>query len=488
MIKSFVKSCVKYFAIFAIVSLVLPIGYSLGMSDENKKIGEIVVYTIPLYIEDINIYEDAENINKDICLPIFKQDTSQDTSIVFMSVDLKPGESLDDWYSFCLSPDGDSFAGNPEIDNNVKHPNIIFRFDLPKKRDNRYEGIWTIQLYKETDKVYQGYFLLGDYPQSFSNAVKKQYELPGKIENHRNVKTGVFWYKYNLFTALPPLLDNGFVNPIKDLSDLELKGGKGDDKKIAILVYGAENYKPHYRQLNKKGLVFLRYPDKTNIPETYGYVYRYDPKNKKLELNQFKDAVPFRNYSNYTEERSPNFQGNKLFWRDISFMMSETIEKYYIGKGLNVLNLTPYRSFFEHKSPEEILKFLFDEHKITRLVIIPHRINTRTMERKDVYFKGNKNKQIILSDGYNIKTGLIANFSIFIFEKGGIKPVYNKELFLSAFDSDFFSYHGIRFQFHSIVKDVDGNLIFLRDGHIDDEWAVNNLLNRFEYILKKELS
>ncbi|MDD5422427.1 MAG: hypothetical protein PHT32_03275 [Candidatus Omnitrophica bacterium] len=445
---------------------------------EDNKLQTLMIYNIPKVIKDINIYSDTSPINKRVTFAIFKKGVKE----IFARVDVNNIEDLDGWEVRWFGPDELGYEAKNEYDKDNGDPHVISSIICTGKKLGTYEGLWRIEFLKNNEKIYQTYFVIGNYPEEFKTLLSKARALENEIKDFNKTSGERLLYKTKFYSSLPPLLDNPWDDSREDF-DGSIKNAVGDGKtkKIAVLVYISENVRDDYKKINKKGLRVQVPEAMIDIPNTYGYMYRCDiPKGiiKSNLLNDMGDMLVAKNFSNSFVK---TWGCDKMFWRDVSCLISGNVKKALGEMGVEVCDLTPARFSLNEFTPQAILSVINQKMPCDYLLLVPYKIYTKKTKHIIRHFRGPQG--MLITDVKNTSfMGLFLDYKGVMYKYNEVKPLFQGDYALAAIDSSVLSYHDIRIRFFSDSRDKDGNVVVLKDGVMDDEWVVSRLISRFLYL------
>ena len=278
---------------------------------ESRKIGTIVVYQIPTSIKDINVYSNETKIDEEVFVPVFEDSVSE----VYTRIEVKDAKDVNGWEFTWYLPNGTRIPSTMEKDTSDTSPHVITSVDLNALSKDMLDGLWVIKCVHNGEDTYQAYFMIGDYSDLLPKTLKKQFKLSGEIKELASHHGDIILYKNRLYSYLPELLEESLGGYIKTIDELQFQGIGNSDSRIAVLVYNANNISMNYKTINRKGIAISELPEKGNVPTTYGYVYRYDATNKKIEVNKLsnmEDVWSVKEYSNHNVEK---WGENNIFWK-----------------------------------------------------------------------------------------------------------------------------------------------------------------------------
>ena len=301
----------------------------------------------------------------------------------------------------------------------------------------------------------------------------------GKSELIHTVFDGEIIYKGE-YTA-----SSFWEEPILPLDQLKVQGNPHSDRSIAVLVF-IPNYVRGKDILEKKGVTIYKPRPLDCIANTYGYVIKYNIKNRKYSGNfmlSHKDAIVFDNYSSEEPGKKLRIGGAAVFWRDISYLLSKEIAEYFTGKGYKVIDLTPARYSLNGMSPRQILDEISQMYDISEIFIMPYEAYSKKVSTSSdslPVFSGS------YEYGGRIETvkktayaGLFITFKAYIYNKDDKKPLFKYYWTLSPLSPEIAEMSTSKINFFSCKKDKNGEISILKDGVVDDEWVVRKALREF---------
>lgn len=442
---------------------------------------EILIYNIPKIIKDANVYSDKTELDTSVSFATFETGIEK----VFLRLDLKQIKDLSGWEVKWFKPDQIEINSNIKIYSDKNDPHILSSVTIDDQKMEGVKGVWRIEFLKDKEKIYQTYFAIGAYPEILKRMFKKSRKLENEITDFNNISGEPMLFKNKFYSSLPQIMKNPWEDPLEDVDSIKIqKTGNKNGKTIAVLVFYNE-----YLNANKKSIKIKTPPAKTGIPDSYGYVYRYDIAKQQLQSNFMNEMKDYFEVEKFSNDKTTKQGGNRFFHRDLSYLISKKVTKYFLDRKFQVLNLTPARFSLKKYSINDIFAAINKKTNFDYLLLIPYRAYTkkvrtytkkRTRPRKDIVFRGIK-IPTLPEVGYDIKVGLILDCDAQIYELNKKKPLFKKSYSLTAIDSSFFSTEAMRIRFHSYSRDKNKNVDVLKDGIIDDEWTVNKTINGFMY-------
>ncbi|RKY43222.1 MAG: hypothetical protein DRP85_00020 [Candidatus Makaraimicrobium thalassicum] len=312
--------------------------------------------------------------------------------------------------------------------------------------------------------------------------------MPVKIEKKRYVYTVLD--KKIIYEGEENITKDLWLNPKKSTNQLEILGNKESPKSVAILVYHThmspfatitwfgnvidDRADDTLKYLKNKGILLTSPSGKTTIADTYGYLIRYDIKDKKYGINYFSSITDGgkMNLKRYTADVDETNQGDQLYrrnrqyYRDISYLLSERITDYFVDKNFRVMNLTPARAEFNNMTPQKILDKVKTLYGIDTILLMPYTAYTRWI------FDKNPER---------IKTyiGFQLGYAAYMFQEGNDEPLFKFGEDIKPVWSEASYIVSSKINFFSAEKDDEGELSVLKDGIIDDVWIVGKTLKKF---------
>ncbi|MBI4707483.1 MAG: hypothetical protein HY761_06115 [Candidatus Omnitrophica bacterium] len=244
-------------------------------------------------------------------------------------------------------------------------------------------------------------------------------------------------------------------DPVKALGELKVKGNPGSKKKIAILVYRFFGF-PNAASVKPNAFFLLKptFPEDT-LAERYGYLVTYHVKEGKY-------------LANFSPQKWFEGEGNVPFLNDISYILSEKIEDYFLEKGYVVLNLTPARYQFVDMKDNEISELTLRKYGIDEILVVAYVGRTKSYSVSS-YGSYRETKQ---------EVGLRIDYIVNVCKKNsGSALLFGGVLEASPPEATLWRYS--RLNFYSVKKNRDGEIVSFGDGVIDDDWIIEKTLRKF---------